>query len=98
MMNCRSLQPYTVPQEVAAHIDFIGGINHFPSTPPSLLTSLRVCKPDHRACTGVQRLARRSLAVRGSGSVDPNVIKRVFNVSSVVGKSSANSQARPPFS
>jgi hypothetical protein len=98
-MNCRSLQPYTVPQEVAAHIDFIGGINHFPSTSPSLLTSLRCASEPYRcACTGVQRLARRSLAVRGSGSVDPNVIKRVFNVSSVVGKSSANSQARPPFS
>lgn len=72
----RSLQPYTVPQKVAAHIDFIGGINHFPR---------------------VQRFARRSLEARGSGTVDPNVIKRVFNISAAAGKSASNSQSVAQF-
>jgi hypothetical protein len=42
----------------------------------------------------VQRFARRSLEARGSGTVDPNVIKRVFNISSATGKSASNSQVR----
>lgn len=42
---------------------------------------------------GVQKMmARRSHVSRQSGGVDPNVIKRVFNISSAVGKSSSNSQ------
>ncbi|KYR00811.1 peptidase S8 and S53 domain-containing protein [Tieghemostelium lacteum] len=36
MSFIRSMDPYTVPDEVSKHIDFIGGVNHLPQMPESL--------------------------------------------------------------
>jgi len=70
----RSLDAYSLPSHVAAHVDFVGGVSRLPK-----LKTLKV-RPQQYAQT-----------------VDPSVIKQVFNITTAVGKNPSNLQGVAQF-
>jgi len=72
---------YTVSNEIADKIDFIGGVHRFPKT-------LRV---------GSSNLNERNVESTELVSVDPNMIKTAYNISSYTSSNWNNSQAVASF-
>eukprot|EP00042_Codosiga_hollandica_P054389 m.735240 g.735240 ORF g.735240 m.735240 type:complete len:568 (-) comp58890_c0_seq2:114-1817(-) len=85
----RTEDMYTVPEEIAQHLDFVGNVHRFPQTMQTV--SMRLPANDKPATAGA------ATTVPPHIGITPAVLRAHYNISSTVGTQASNQQAVAQF-